>query len=415
MTAKSQIVTFGCRLNAYESEIIRGHLGQEENIIVFNTCAVTAEAERQARQSIRRVRRKQPESRIVVTGCAAQTNPDAWHSMPEVDAVVGNDEKLRPGVFDRSQPEIQVSNIMEVADTAGHLIDGFEGRARAFLQVQNGCNHRCTFCIIPYARGNSRSIPVRDVVEKARHLVDRGYMEIVLTGVDIGDYGRDLGGCPSLANLIEIILAEIPKLMRLRLSSIDPVEINEGLINLIANEKRLMPHLHLSVQSGDDLILKRMKRRHTRNDVIGICETLRGLRPDILYGADLIAGFPTETKDNFDNTLNLVNECGFAFLHVFPYSSRGGTPAARMPQLPSAVRKERAKLLRDTGYLAAKRIFQSFVGSRQAVLVEGNTRGRTEHFVHIDLDKSAQVGTVVSVDVVDVSENGLVGALSCGL
>lgn len=412
MTDKSQVVTFGCRLNAYESEVIRGQLPPNDNTIVFNTCAVTAEAERQARQAVRRVRREKPEARIVVTGCAAQVQPDTWHSMPEVDAVVGNDEKLMRGVFDRSRPDIQVSNIMEVAETAGHLIDGFEARTRAFLQIQNGCNHRCTFCIIPYARGNSRSIAARDVVEKARKLVSNGFREIVLTGVDIGDYGRDLCGCPSLARLIEMIFDQIPNLTRLRLSSIDPIELNSELIDLLANEKRLMPHLHLSVQSGDDLILKRMKRRHSRSDVVEICRILRQLRPDILYGADLIAGFPTETESNFNNTLNLIEECRFSFLHVFPYSSRSGTPAARMPQLPSAIRKKRAKLLRDKGRVMAEKVFQCLIGSRQAVLAESNANGRTEHFVPIAFNKPVEAGTVVSVDVVGVSENGLVGTLS---
>ncbi|HSR71119.1 MAG TPA: tRNA (N(6)-L-threonylcarbamoyladenosine(37)-C(2))-methylthiotransferase MtaB, partial [Kiloniellales bacterium] len=350
--SEPQIVTFGCRLNAYESEVMRGHAraaGCSDTVIV-NTCAVTAEAERQARQAIRRARRDNPKSRIIVTGCAAQIDPARYAAMPEVDRVLGNAEKLAPESFyaDDSQ-RVSVGDIMALRETAGHLIDGIAGRTRAFVQVQQGCDHRCTFCVIPYGRGNSRSLPAGAVVEQVRRLVENGAAEVVLTGVDITSYGGDLPGRPRLGQLVRRLLALVPELKRLRLSSIDAIELDDDLLRLLAEEPRLMPHLHLSLQSGDDMILKRMKRRHGRAQAVALCEEIRALRPDVVFGADLIAGFPTETEAMFRNSLSLVEDCGLTYLHVFPYSARPGTPAARMPQLPVALRRERAARLRARG------------------------------------------------------------------
>ncbi|NBB82392.1 MAG: tRNA (N(6)-L-threonylcarbamoyladenosine(37)-C(2))-methylthiotransferase MtaB, partial [Alphaproteobacteria bacterium] len=351
--AEPEVVTFGCRLNAYESEVIRGHAraAGRRDLVVVNTCAVTAEAERQARQAIRRLRRDRPAAEIVVTGCAAQIAPDRWAGMAEIDRVLGNDEKLRAETWDPAggADRVAVADIMAVRETAGHLVEGFDGRARAFLQVQNGCDHRCTFCIIPYGRGPSRSVPIGEIVAQARALVDRGYREIVLTGVDITSYGPDLPGRPTLGQMIRRLLSLVPELPRLRLSSLDPVEIDADLWRLIAEEPRLMPHLHLSLQAGDDLVLKRMKRRHLAADAVALCDRARVLRPDIVFGADLIAGFPTETDAMVETTLQTVAACGLTWLHVFPYSERAGTPAARMPPVPKAVRKARAARLRALG------------------------------------------------------------------
>jgi len=406
-----EIVTFGCRLNAYESEVIRGHatLSEREDVIVVNTCAVTTEAERQARQAIRKLRRERPEAEIVVTGCAAQIAPDAWAAMPEVSRVVGNREKLEPAAFllGRNEP-ILVDDIMQVQETAGHLIEGFDGRARAFLQVQNGCDHRCTFCIIPFGRGNSRSAPIGQVVDEARKLIRQGVKEIVLTGVDITSYGPDLPGRPTLGQLCRRLLASVPELERLRLSSIDPAEVDEDLWRLIAEEPRLMPHLHLSVQAGDDMILKRMKRRHDRNDVIRLTERARDLRPGIVFGADLIAGFPTETDDMFRNTLDLIADAGLTWLHVFPYSERPGTPAAKMPAVDKGLRKERAATLREAGNRSVFAHLSNQIGNSVEVLVERDRRGHSAHFAAVRLDRDAEPGALISARGVAVEGDTLV-------
>ncbi|MPY73366.1 MAG: tRNA (N(6)-L-threonylcarbamoyladenosine(37)-C(2))-methylthiotransferase MtaB [Alphaproteobacteria bacterium] len=417
MSRDPQVVTFGCRLNAFESEVMRRHARDAGlgNAIIFNTCAVTAEAERQARQAIRKARRENPGARIIVTGCAAQVGADGFAAMPEVDSVIGNGEKLRPESYaGAGGPRVDVGNIMATEETAHHLITGFEDRARAFVQVQNGCDHRCTFCIIPYGRGNSRSVPAGAVVEQARLLVEAGYNEIVLTGVDITSYGADLPGRPSLGQLARRLLTLVPELRRLRLSSIDAVEVDDDLLDLIAREPRLMPHLHLSLQAGHDMILKRMKRRHTRADAVAFCRRVRDLRPDVVFGADLIAGFPTETEEMFQASLDLVADCGLTWLHVFPYSARPGTPAARMPQLPKPVRRERAARLRDAGATAAAAFLAARVGSTAQVLVERDGRGRTEHFAPIALDAPVADGTLVRARVAAASGDRLIGQILSG-
>jgi threonylcarbamoyladenosine tRNA methylthiotransferase MtaB len=382
-----EIVTFGCRLNSAESEVMRRHAGQHDNLVIINTCAVTAEATRQARQAIRGLRRARPKARIVVTGCAAQIEPECFAAMPEVDHVVGNAEKLSGATWlslaNGESERTRVGDIMAVKQTAPHLLDGFADRARAFLQVQNGCDHRCTFCIIPFGRGNSRSVPMGAVVDDVRRLVEHGTMEVVITGVDITSYGRDLPGAPSLGTLVKQILKHVPELNRLRLSSIDSIEADDVLLTTIASEPRLMPHLHLSLQAGDDLILKRMKRRHLRDDAIQFCERVRALRPDMVFGADIIAGFPTETEAMFQRSLDLVEECGLTHLHVFPFSPRPGTPAARMPQVARGVVKERARRLRAKGEAALGRHLDAEVGSRRKVLVESEMLGRTEGFTPV--------------------------------
>ncbi len=405
----AEVVTFGCRLNAYESEVMRDHAAGLDNAIIFNTCAVTAEAERQARQAIRRARRRAPDARIIVTGCAAQIDPARYAAMAEVDQVLGNAEKLDPNVFCRSNNErVRVNDIMALADTAAHLVSGFEGRARAFVQIQNGCDHRCTFCIIPYGRGNSRSVPLGEVVAQARQLVDAGYNEIVLTGVDLTSYGGDLPGRPSLGQMTRRLLAQAPDLARLRLSSIDVAEVDDDLMDLIAHEPRLMPHLHLSLQAGDDMVLKRMKRRHTHADALAFCETARALRPDIAFGADFIAGFPTEDDAMFQRSLDLVAEAGIALLHVFPYSGRDGTPAARMPQVPKAVRKERAARLRAAGDEALSSYLAGLVGNRIEVLVEQGRDGRSEHYVRVRLDGEHPAGSLVDAMVTGTKDGVLI-------
>jgi threonylcarbamoyladenosine tRNA methylthiotransferase MtaB len=387
------IVTFGCRMNTYESEVMRreaGKAGLAElagGAVVFNTCAVTSEAVRQAKQAIRKARRERPDARIVVTGCAAQTDPAAFAAMDEVDLVLGNEEKLAAHNY-RALPDfgvndtekVRVNDIMSVRETASHMVDAIEGRARAFVQVQNGCDHRCTFCIIPYGRGNSRSVPMGAVVEQVKRLAGNGYAEIVLTGVDMTSYGADLPGQPRLGRLVRTILRQAPDVRRLRLSSIDSIEADEELVEAIAGEKRLMPHLHLSLQSGDDMILKRMKRRHGRDDSIRFCAEMRRLRPDIVFGADIIAGFPTETEAMFENSLAIVEECGLTHLHVFPFSPRQGTPAARMPQVARSVVKERAARLREAGDRAYRAHLDRLTGTRQAILIERDGIGRTEGF-----------------------------------
>ncbi|WP_204623666.1 tRNA (N(6)-L-threonylcarbamoyladenosine(37)-C(2))-methylthiotransferase MtaB [Crenalkalicoccus roseus] len=382
-----RVLTFGCRLNAYESEAMRAlatEAGHSRTIVV-NTCAVTAEAERQARQAIRSAHRADPAARILVTGCAAQIAPEAWAALPGVARVIGNADKLRPEAWARDAPPAPVTDIMAARETAAHLVTDFAGRARAFVQVQQGCDHRCTFCVIPYGRGPSRSVPVGAVVEQVRTLVARGYREVVLTGVDITAYGPDLPGRPTLGQMARRLLALVPELPRLRLSSLDPVEADADLWRLIAEEERLMPHLHLSLQHGADLILKRMKRRHLRADALAFARRARALRPDIAFGADLIAGFPTETEAQFAETLSLVEEMDLSFLHVFPYSERPGTPAARMPQLPVPLRRERAARLRAAGAAARARFLAGRVGREEEVLFERPDRGHTAHFAPLRL------------------------------
>jgi threonylcarbamoyladenosine tRNA methylthiotransferase MtaB len=407
------VVTFGCRLNAYEAEVIRrqAQAAGLSDTLVVNTCAVTAEAVRQSRQTIRRLKREHPAARIVVTGCAAQTEPETFADMPEVALVLGNEEKLSAAAwcehadvlarasFLPAEEKVAVNDIMGVTDTAAHLIDGLEGRARAFVQVQNGCDHRCTFCIIPYGRGNSRSVPMGEVVAQVRRLCARGYREIVLTGVDLTGYGANLPGAPKLGTLVKQILKHVPELPRLRLSSIDSVEADRELLDVFASDGRLMPHLHLSLQAGDDLILKRMKRRHLRADAIAFCETVRRLRPDVVFGGDMIAGFPTETEDMFARSLDLVDACGLTHLHVFPFSPRPGTPAARMPQIKREVIKARARRLREKGEAALRRHLEAQVGARRQVLIESEEVGRTEHFTRVRLAAPTEPAVILDVTV----------------
>jgi threonylcarbamoyladenosine tRNA methylthiotransferase MtaB len=395
------VVTFGCRLNITESEVIRRAAGGLGDAVVVNTCAVTAEAVRQARQAIRRIKRERPDARIVVTGCAAQTEPGTFAAMAEVDRVIGNEEKLDPRTWIKScaadSRRIIVSDIMAVKRHATHVVDHLEGHTRAFLQVQNGCDHRCTFCIIPFGRGNSRSLPIDDCVAQARRLVAHGHRELVLTGVDITSYGADLAGAPRLGALVKRILKEIPELARLRLSSIDSVEADADLLDALGNEPRLMPHLHLSLQAGDDLILKRMKRRHTRADAIAFCNQVRRLRPDVAFGADIIAGFPTETEAMFVRSLDLVDECGLTQLHVFPFSPRPGTPAARMPQLDRGIVKQRARRLREKGEAALTRHLDAQVGARRLVLTERGGVGHTEQFTAVRLAAPIEPGAILDL------------------
>jgi threonylcarbamoyladenosine tRNA methylthiotransferase MtaB len=406
-----EVITFGCRLNVFESEVMRGHAraaGLSDTIIV-NTCAVTAEAERQARQAIRRARRRHPEARLIVTGCAAQIAPEAYGAMAEVDRVLGNEEKLRAESFAAdADAGVEVADIMTVTETAGHLIQGIEGRTRAFVQIQQGCDHRCTFCIIPYGRGNNRSLPVGQVVRQVQTLVENGTLEVVLTGVDITDYGKDLPGRPSLGQLVRRVLKLVPDLPRLRLSSVDPVDLDRDLLRLLAEEPRLMPHLHLSLQSGDDLILKRMKRRHLRADAIALCQEARRLRPDLVFGADLIAGFPTEDEAAFENSLSMVEACGLSYLHVFPYSPRPGTPAARMPQVDPGLRKDRAARLRDVGARARARFFQRRIGTTADVLVEKPDFGHSEHFAPVAV-VDGRPDTIVRARITGATGDRLLG------
>lgn len=407
-----EIVTFGCRLNTYESEVMRNHVRSAglDDVVIVNTCAVTSEAERQARQTIRKLRRERPDARIVVTGCAAQIDPQRFAAMPEVDQVLGNQEKLQPESWGLPPAEkVLVNDIMSVKETAGHLIGGFEDRARAFVQVQQGCDHRCTFCIIPYGRGPSRSVPIGGIVEQVQALVKAGYNEVVLSGVDITSYGPDLPGSPSLGQMVRRLLALVPELPRLRLSSIDCIEMDDDLWRLIENEPRLMPHLHLSLQAGDDMVLKRMKRRHGRADSIAFCERVRSIRPDVVFGADFIAGFPTETEEMFQNTMRLVEECGLTWLHVFPYSPRPGTPAARMPQVDGAVRKERAARLRAVGEAAEARTLATLVGRMATVLVEKDDLGRTEHFAAVRLGRPFPPGSLVPAAITGIKDGVLTG------
>jgi len=404
-----QVVTFGCRLNTFESQVMRDRareagLGEiDGGAILFNTCAVTSEAVRQARQAIRKARRENPDARIIVTGCAAQTEAATFAAMDEVDLVIGNDDKLHAHAY-RALPDFgvnstekaRVNDIMGVRETAPHLVEAIEGRARAFLQVQNGCDHRCTFCIIPFGRGPSRSVPMGAVVEQVRRLVGNGYLEIVLTGVDATSWGADLPGTPRLGNLVATILRQVPDLKRLRLSSIDSIEADDALLEIIGGDERFMPHLHLSLQHGDDMILKRMKRRHSRADSIAFCQTVRRLRPDISLGADLIAGFPTETEEMFDNALSIVDACGLDHLHVFPFSPRPGTPAAKMPQLDRALVRERAARLRAKGEAARARHLSAMTGRTVSVLVEKPGFGRSGQYTPVALPASLADGIVAA-------------------
>lgn len=412
-----KIQSFGCRLNAFEAEVMREHgikAGLGDAVIV-NTCAVTGEAVRQARQAIRKARRENPDATLIVTGCAAQLEPEAFAAMAEVDHVIGNAEKMKASSFLRiaasDSAQIMVDDIMSVRETAGHMIEGFGSRTRAYVQIQNGCDHRCTFCIIPYARGNSRSVPAGEVVSQIRRLVEGGTREVVLTGVDITAYGADLPGDLTLGGLTKKILKMVPELDRLRLSSIDSIEADPDLLDAVAREERLMPHLHLSLQAGDDLTLKRMKRRHSRADTVRFCQDIRRERPDVVFGADIIAGFPTETEDMFASSLSIVDECGLTFLHVFPFSPREGTPAARMPQVDGATIKARAKRLRLKGEDALKGHLQAQLGSTHAILMETEHRGRTPQFTPVYLDEAAQAGEIVSACMTGLAKGGLEGAL----
>ncbi len=413
-----EIVTFGCRLNSYESEAIRARAEEAglKDAIIVNTCAVTGEAVRQSRQAIRKARRENPQAQIIVTGCAAQTEPETYAAMPEVDRVLGNQEKLQTpsygADFLQTAPRVVVNDIMSVKETAAQFVDSFEDQTRAVLQVQNGCDHRCTFCIIPFGRGNSRSVGAGAVIEEAQRLVAAGYNEIVLSGVDLTAYGADLPGHPSLGTLVGRILKHVPELKRLRLSSIDSIEADDALLRLIAEDDRLMPHFHLSAQAGDNLILKRMKRRHSREDTIGFCETVRRLRPDAAFGADLIAGFPTESDAMFENTLALVDDARLSYLHVFPFSPRKGTPAARMPQLPRPVVKERARRLREKGDAALRARLSSLVGSEQILLMEKPGRGRTPCFAVVDCDAQAEPGTLVRARIEGSNGRILTGSVA---
>lgn len=404
MSTPPILATLGCRLNAYESEAMAemAKAAGLQGAVIVNTCAVTAEAVRKARQEIRRLARENPGAPIIVTGCAAQTEPETFAAMPEVARVIGNHEKMQPATWsalaapDFGTERVMVDDIMSVRETAGHLIDGF-GRHRAYVQVQNGCDHRCTFCIIPYGRGNSRSVPAGVVVEQIKRLRDRGFNEVVLTGVDLTSWGADLPATPRLGNLVRRILKMVPDLPRLRISSIDSIEADPELIEAIATEPRLMPHLHLSLQHGDDLILKRMKRRHLRDDAISFCQETRRLRPDIVFGADIIAGFPTETEAHFQNSLKLVEECGLTFLHVFPYSPRKGTPAARMPAVPGPAIRERAARLRAAGDTALRVHLDAQLGRTHRILTEGPRIGRTEQFTEVALTRDMPEGALLDL------------------
>ena len=407
------VITFGCRLNAYESEVVKRQaaIAGLDDAVIVNTCAVTAEAVRQARQAIRKARRQRPDAQLIVTGCAAQIESEAFAAMPEVDRVLGNLEKLdwrHLGADDGAR--IEVNDIMAAREVAGHLIEGYDGRSRAFVQVQQGCDHRCTFCIIPFARGNSRSVPIGAIVDQVRRLVRNGYREVVLTGVDITAYGADLPGAPGLGQMVRRLLRLVPGLPRLRLSSIDPAEVDPDLMALIAGEPRLMPHLHLSLQAGDDMILKRMKRRHSRQQAVDFCQAVRRARPGVVFGADLIAGFPTETDAMFQQSLDLIDDCDLIHLHVFAYSEREGTPAARMPAVAKAVRKERAARLRAKGRETLDRHLHGQLGAASRVLIEGADRGRTESFLPVVLDDGhAEPGDIIAIEAIAVRDGMLVG------
>jgi threonylcarbamoyladenosine tRNA methylthiotransferase MtaB len=419
MTKSPIFATFGCRLNAYETEAMKELSAQAglDGAVVVNTCAVTAEAVRSSKQRIRKLRRENPSAKLIVTGCAAQTEPETYAQMDEVDLVMGNIEKMQADTWNTLAKgpdfigyaeKVQVDDIMSVTETAGHLIDGFGTRARAYVQVQNGCDHRCTFCIIPYGRGNSRSVAAGVVVEQIKRLVGKGYLEVVLTGVDMTSWGADLPMQPKLGDLVQRILKLVPDLPRLRISSIDSIEADPALIDAIASEHRLMPHLHLSLQAGDDMILKRMKRRHSRDDAIAFCEDMRKARPDIIYGADIITGFPTETEEMFENSMRLVEECGLTWLHVFPYSARAGTPAARMPQMDRGIIKERAARLRVLGEDQVRKHLMSQLGHIPNILIENENMGRAEDFTEVNFTTSQPVGQIVQAQITDCSDTQLI-------
>ncbi len=399
--AGPRIVTLGCRLNTLESEVIRREAAAAglNRVTVVNTCAVTAEAVRQARQTIRRLHRERPDHRIIVTGCAAQLDPQAFAAMPEVDRVVGNAEKLDRRHFAAEAAPVAVADIATVRETAGHLLEGFEGRSRAFVQIQQGCDHRCTFCIIPFARGPNRGVSIRRIVAQVRRLVANGYREVVLTGVDICSYGADAPDGPRLGDVVAAVLAQVPELPRLRLSSLDPATMDDRLFRVLAEEPRLMPHLHLSLQAADDLVLKRMKRRHTRDSAAAVITRARAARADVVFGADLIAGFPTETEAMFENSLSAVDAYGLTWLHVFPYSPRAGTPAARMPQVPGPARRSRAARLRAAGDAARQRFLASRLGITIPVLVERDDLGRCPHYAPVHLSGTAATGSIVAARV----------------
>ncbi|MEX2451592.1 MAG: tRNA (N(6)-L-threonylcarbamoyladenosine(37)-C(2))-methylthiotransferase MtaB [Rhodospirillales bacterium] len=412
--SRAKIVTFGCRLNTLESEVMQTHADAAglHDAVILNTCAVTAEAERQARQTIRRLKRENPEARIIVTGCAAQLDPEKYAAMAEVDRVIGNAEKLNPKSYIGTADEpVTVTDIMTVTETAGHLLDGFESRTRAFVQIQQGCDHRCTFCIIPFARGPNRSVPLARLIEHVRTLVANGHKEIVLTGVDICSYGRDLPGAPSLGAMTRALLDAVPELPRLRFSSLDPAAMTEDFFALLSREPRVMPHLHLSLQAADDMVLKRMKRRHSRDDSLEACTRARAARPDVVFGADLIAGFPTETDAMFENTLAAVNEMGLTYLHVFPYSPRPGTPAANMPQVPKALRAERAGRLREAGDVLREKFFESRVGKTVDVLIEQDGQGHCPQFTPVRGLTDAEPGSIVAARIERAEQSHLIGRL----
>ena len=408
--------TLGCRLNSYETESMRNMAGTAglKNAVVINTCAVTHQAVSKSRQEIRRLRRENPNSTLIVTGCAAQIDPMGFSKMSEVDFVLGNSEKMRPEIWSNlasgapvESERVQVDDIMSISETASHLIDGFGTRSRAYVQIQNGCDHRCTFCTIPFGRGNSRSVPAGVVVEQIKRLVQKGYNEIVLTGVDLTSWGADLPTHPKLGNLITRILRLVPDLNRLRISSIDSIEVDEEFLDAIATERRLMPHFHLSLQHGDDLILKRMKRRHLRKDAILFCEKVRKLRPEVTFGADIIAGFPTESDEHFENSIKLVEECGLTWLHIFPYSKRDGTPAARMPQIDGRTIKSRAELLRSLGKKVRSKHLKEQIGRKHKVLMESSVLGRTEQFAEVLFASPKQEGSIVDATIRDASNSQL--------
>ena len=408
--------TLGCRLNSYETESMRNMAGTVglNNAVVINTCAVTHQAVSKSRQEIRRLRRENPNSTLIVTGCAAQIDPMGFSKMSEVDFVLGNSEKMRPEIWSNlasgapvESERVQVDDIMSISETASHLIDGFGTRSRAYVQIQNGCDHRCTFCTIPFGRGNSRSVPAGVVVEQIKRLVQKGYNEIVLTGVDLTSWGADLPTHPKLGNLITRILRLVPDLNRLRISSIDSIEVDEEFLDAIATERRLMPHFHLSLQHGDDLILKRMKRRHLRKDAILFCEKVRKLRPEVTFGADIIAGFPTESDEHFENSIKLVEECGLTWLHIFPYSKRDGTPAARMPQIDGRTIKSRAELLRSLGKKVRSKHLKEQIGRKHKVLMESSVLGRTEQFAEVLFSSPKQEGSIVDATISNASNSQL--------
>jgi len=393
-----EVVTFGCRLNTYESEVIKNNLALSnmDNVIVFNTCAVTKEAERQAKQAIRHHKKNNPDVKIIVTGCAVQANPGLFANMDEIDKIIGNEEKMRPEFYTFDSERILVNDIMSINTTATHLVEHFDGKSRAFIQVQNGCNHRCTFCIIPFGRGNSRSVPVGAIVNQVRVLVQQGYREIVMTGVDVTAYGPDLPGRPTFAQMIKRVLFAVPELQRLRLSSIDVAEIDDELFEMMAYEKRLMPHFHISLQAGDNMILKRMKRRHNREQILDFCHKMRALRPDVAFGADIIAGFPTETDEMFENTKRLISEASLQYLHVFPYSPRPETPAARMPQVEKVVRKARAAILRAEGESELQKFLVQHIGKEANILVESDNKGHTENFIPVKFLSNQESGSIIT-------------------